>query len=129
MFHVPEAQRIIAGPLASDESYGNNGAFALSGLIPSRQLLVIASDGEGWEHVSCHVSDGTHEWTPVWDEMSYLKGIFWDPEDCVVEYHPPASQYINFHGHTLHLWRPTLLELPLPPSILVGPVGGKERVR
>ena len=111
---VPEQYRVKTGMLASDESYGNNGLF----LIPheSYELQVIASDGEGWEHVS--VSLPTR--TPSWKQMCYIKSLFWEDQDCVVQYHPPKSEYVNNHNYCLHLWKPIGQEIPLPPSILVG---------
>lgn len=111
---VPEQYRVKTGMLASDESYGNNGLF----LIPfeSYELQVIASDGEGWEHVSVSLRNRT----PNWKEMCFIKSLFWDEQECVVQYHPPQSEYVNNHDYCLHLWRPTGQEIPMPPSILVG---------
>lgn len=74
----------------------------------------------GWEHVSVHVLDGRRTHTPTWSEMCYIKEIFWDPEDVVLQYHPRESQYVNNHPHVLHLWRPTVQAVPEPPRILVG---------
>lgn len=65
-FHVPNDRRIRSGEWGSDNSYGNNGAFLLAG--PIRSLLALASDGEGWEHVSVSVDQkGRH--VPNWMEM------------------------------------------------------------
>lgn len=132
MFHVPEKYRIVTGPQASNASYGNNGAFRIpsrggaertrNGTRKSRELFVIASDGLGWEHVSVHVYDITQEtfYMPYWDEMCYLKELFWDPEDVVMQLHPRQSEYVNNHAFVLHLWRPVGVEIPTPPAILVG---------
>lgn len=55
MFHVPEKYRIVTGRSGSNASYGNNGAFQVeSSRNGNRVLLIIASDGMGWEHVSIH---------------------------------------------------------------------------
>lgn len=118
MFHVPEKFRIKsgAGHLNSEESHGNNGLFRVESLKLKRTLQVIASDGEGWEHVS--VSDTVR--CPTWFEMCFIKDLFWDDSDCVVQYHPPKSEYVNNHPYCLHLWRPTEQSIPLPDSILVG---------
>ncbi len=45
-----EVCRVTTGPLSSDSSYGNNGAFDFG------QIHVVISDGKGWDHVSvsCH---------------------------------------------------------------------------
>lgn len=51
--------------------------------------------------------------------MAFVKAMFWGPEACVIEYHPPASRYIDVHKHCLHLWRPIGVEIPMPPLELV----------
>lgn len=86
-----------------------------------RALNVIACDGEetGWEHVSVTVLNKPEQ-TPTWAEMCIVKGLFWDDEETVIQFHPPKSEYVNNHAGCLHLWRPTKVEIPLPPSILVG---------
>ena len=117
-FHVPHRFRIRTGELGSDDSIGNAGAF----FVPNRAsreplpLKVIASDGEGWEHVSVSL----HNRCPTWAEMAFIKGLFWDGVDCVVQFHPPESEYVNNHPFCLHLWRPTDHQIPTPPSLLVG---------
>ncbi len=121
MFHVPECSRILNGPLRSDATMGNNGAFFLAPKIAGRELWVIASDGMGWEHVSVHVANRANKlFMPTWDEMCYVKGLFWDAEDVVMQLHPAASHWVNNHPTTLHLWRPTAQAIPTPPDILVG---------
>ena len=120
MFHVPEEHRIKTGRVASTAKQGNNGAFRIPPLRGGRWLFCIVSDGLGWEHVSVHVLDGKKMHTPTWNEMCYIKEIFWDDEDVVVQYHPAKSQYVNNHPYTLHLWRPLSEGLPNPPRYLVG---------
>lgn len=120
-FNVPEEFRLRKGPLASSKHAGNNGAFILPPRIANRTLFAIASDGMGFEHVSVHCSTGRKHYTPTWAEMCHIKDIFWDPDDLVIQIHPPRSEYVNFHEHTLHLWRPIGVQLPAPPSCLVGP--------
>lgn len=114
-FKVPEHYRVEKYSTASD---GNNGAFEVwFGGDPKDRLFVIASDGGGWEHVS--VSNRYR--TPTWAEMCRMKDLFWDdPEDCVMQLHPPKSVYVNNHENCLHLWRPVGQAIPIPPSIFVG---------
>lgn len=136
-FHVPEQYRVRKGAYGSDASYGNNGAF----FVPNRAgrtralstreatavpLKVIASDGRlvpdespelaGWEHVSVSLPNRC----PTWEEMAFVKSVFWDASDCVVQFHPPESEYVNNHSFCLHLWRRINGPFPMPPSILVG---------
>jgi hypothetical protein len=121
-FHVPNDFRIRKGPLASDESFGNNGAFKLT-LSTGEPCYIIVSDkamnkkDPAWEHVSVSMKDRN----PTWDEMCEIKAIFWDEEDCVVQYHPPKSDYVNIHPYCLHLWAPVGFNILRPPSIMVGP--------
>ena len=76
-----------------------------------------------WEHLSVILVNKDFvpsNVMPSWDDMCYLKDLFWDPMDCVVQYHPPHSEYVNNHKWCLHLWRPTNAVLPMPDSIMVG---------
>jgi len=114
-FRVPNKYRVREGRMASDESFGNNGAFVVP-LKYGQQVFVIASDAFGWEHVSVSRKDRC----PLWDEMCQIKDMFWDAEDCVVQFHPPASEYVNNHPRCLHLWRQIGTEFALPDSLLVG---------
>lgn len=115
-FHVPERFRVRSGPAASDPSFGCNGVFIFRA-APGRGLLrVIASDGEGWEHVS--VSNPAR--CPTWDEMCWIKSQFWDDEDCVLQFHPPRAEYVNVHPYCLHLWRPVVEAVARPPAWMVG---------
>ena len=52
--------------------------------------------------------------------MCFVKDIFWEPDVCVVQFHPARSQYVNNHPYCLHLWHPLEADLPAPPTIAVG---------
>lgn len=122
-FHVPERFRARMQGLAAinHAGAGNNGVF----FIPNPNgastltLRVICSDQMGWEHVSVSCKSRT----PTWAEMSYVKDLFWDEEDAVMQLHPPRSTWVNNHPHCLHLWRPLGASIPLPPPIMVGMAG------
>jgi len=95
-----------------------HGVFRI--LKPSGLLVCVVSPGDAtlpWEHVSV----SAHDRTPTWAEMAYVKSLFWGPEECVVQYHVPDADHVNFHPYCLHLWKPTQVELPRPPKIAVGP--------
>ncbi len=93
------------------------GVFELQGPCGER-LLIVADDGRdsSWEHVSV----STKRRIPNWQEMCFVKDLFWAPEVCVVQFHPPASRYVNNYSVVLHLWRCTKQEFPMPPDVLVG---------
>jgi hypothetical protein len=116
-----EEGRVLHGRQAS-RRHDRYGAFSVHGPC-GEMLTIIACDGgvpypelAGWEHVSV----STRRRIPNWREMCFVKDLFWAPEECVVQYHPPRSEYVNNHEYTLHLWKWTKGEFPLPPSILVG---------
>lgn len=115
-FKVPEQYRVTEGQMASDASYGNNGMFEIKHHKLRRVLTVIASDVRGWEHVSVSMP----ERCPTWDEMCFIKDLFWGPEDWAMQYHPEESEYVNNHPNCLHLWCPIHESFPKPPSILIG---------
>jgi len=116
-FHVPNQHRIRTGSFASDDTYGNCGAFQFK--LDTVEFRVIASSANGWEHVSVHVIEDGQQQTPTWDEMCFVKSLFWDEEDCVIQYHPAKKDYVNCHEHVLHLWRPIDQTMPTPPKIMV----------
>lgn len=84
-----------------------------------RELRVIAADGleVGWEHVSVTV-EGLRK-PPGWEEMCIVKNLFWEPDACVVQFHPAETDYVNVHPGCLHLWRFVGGEFPMPPKICV----------
>jgi hypothetical protein len=116
---TPENYRVIFGPMASDVSYGNNGVFQIP-LSSRTRLQCIVSDGEGWEHVSVVAYSDNKMRTPTWAEMCKIKDMFWNENECVVQFHPPKSEYVNNHPHCLHLWKPQQIIIPTPPKIMVG---------
>ena len=120
---APEQFRIRTGRAASDERFGNNGAFLIPLKTNRQTVLVIASDEGGWEHVSVSREDRC----PTWAEMCEVKDIFFAPDEVVVQFHPARSEYVNFHRYCLHLWRPVGEQLPTPPAWMVGPVGEQKR--
>ncbi len=108
---LKECKRLIIQQIGCD---GGRGDISIGGWIGS----VIWSYGGGWEHVS--VSPHKRRITPTWDDMCKVKDIFFRDEECVVQYHPPKSEYVNNMPNCLHLWRPIEKEIPTPPSIMVG---------
>lgn len=87
------------------------------------QIRVLMSTGDGWDHVSV----STPSRCPTWEEMHWIKGLFFRPEEAVMQLHPPEADYRNLHPYCLHMWRPQRQEIPLPPGILVAPDSSKVR--
>jgi len=137
--------RVTEGPLRSNHGFGNNGAFRLPvSLGPGDKVTLLAadhskpffiiwaiiSDMDNWDHVSAHVQQlpscgvaRTHmteeRRTPTWAEMCFVKDLFFDPEETVMQLHPKASKYINCHPHVLHLWRCHNRSIPMPDASMV----------
>jgi hypothetical protein len=97
------------------------GAFKVRCPLTSTWLQIIISDGTDWQEMGLpfpaweHVSVSNQQRCPTWEEMCWVKDLFWAPEECVMQYHPPQSKYVNKHDRCLHLWRPIGLEMPMPP--------------
>lgn len=84
-------------------------------VVPQAGLVVVFSNGEGWEHVSASFGHRC----PTWEEMDAIKRRFWQPDDVVIQIHPAESDHVNCHPYCLHLWRPTEATLPTPPKWMV----------
>jgi hypothetical protein len=115
-----EQGRVTVGRFAGRPADRFYGCFFVHGPC-GEELKIIASEGDapeaqGWEHVSV----STRRRIPNWLEMSFVKDLFWAEDECVVQFHPPRSEYINNHPTCLHLWKHVSQDFPMPPSVLVG---------
>ncbi len=135
MFKVPEKYRHIL-PVTHPQAQMFNsikpgekyGTFKIPLQNPAICLFVIGTDAHMpvlWEHVSVSVKLSktmkSLKRCPTWEEMCRIKDLFWDKEDCVIQFHPPESEYVSCHDFTLHLWRKQNENLETPPSVAVGP--------
>ena len=108
----------FAGPYKKED--GANGALLIPSCESHRKLVILISNGLGWEHLSVHAIGLNKEpRLPNYIEMCYVKDLFWNDEDTVVQFHPKKSQYVNLHSYTLHLWRSIDKEFPTPEMIQV----------
>jgi len=94
-------------------------------------LNIIATDGRmdaggelpdtEWEHVSVHAVDTVFHKRriPTWLEMCFVKDLFWEQDEVVMQLHVASKDHININEHVLHLWKPTKSFIPLPPKICV----------
>lgn len=90
---------------------GGNGWATMRG----KTFFVVYTTNHGWDHVSI----STPSRCPTWEEMCFMKDMFFDPEECCVEYHPKHSEYINDMPYCLHIWKPQGQDMPRPPKELV----------
>jgi hypothetical protein len=76
----------------------------------------IDPDANRWDHLS--VSTPTR--CPTWEEMEFLKRLFFERDECAMQLHVPPRDHVDNHPFCLHIWRPLDVEIPRPPSIMVG---------
>jgi hypothetical protein len=91
------------------------GAFNVPHPATGTKLRVIAAAGEGWDHVSVSLLNRC----PNWPEMDFIKRKFFHPNEVVMQLHVGEEDHINVHPYVLHLWRPHLDAIPLPPKAFV----------
>lgn len=106
--------------------YGTDyGFFEIPGPCAMTLRVIVSNaypdEGVMWEHASVSLKTRC----PNWKEMHFIKEIFWGDDEAVMQLHPPKKDYVNCHPYCLHLWRPVGQEIPLPPSIMVGPDSAK----
>jgi hypothetical protein len=101
------------GGWAGDETCG---AFMFPSDVDKAPLRVIASSGEGWDHVSISRANRC----PNWQEMKQIAALFFKEDEVAMQLHVPASEHVNNHPYCLHWWRPIGTPIPLPPAIFVG---------
>jgi hypothetical protein len=99
-----------------DPESGQTLYVIVGGGCEQKEWAEMGLPGEPWEHVSV---SRRNKLPPTWDQMCHVKRTFFDDEEWVVQYHPAKSKYINVHPGVLHLWRPCLSVLPIPPVELV----------
>lgn len=83
--------------------------------IHGKTFFVIYSNGGGWDHVSA----SSNNRCPTWEEMCFIKNVFFDEDECCIEYHPAKKDYVNNHPYCLHIWKPQTQDIPIPPIIMV----------
>jgi len=91
------------------------GAFVMPSPIDNRQLRILASNGDGWDHVSVSLVNRC----PRWSEMEHVKRAFFRDDEIAMQLHVPPRDHISLHPFCLHLWRPHEGAIPLPPPAMV----------
>jgi len=108
-----EQYRVQNNPVGPSEPGKNWGWFEIPRL---GGLLRVMSSGTdtitGWDHVSVSLRNRC----PTWEEMCFVKDLFWREDETVVQFHPKKSKYVNKMQYCLHLWRKIGEEHELPPD-------------
>lgn len=95
------------------EKYRKNVDFTFLGIsmdcfdIPfkGRDLTVIATvNPSGWEQVSVSLKNRN----PNWDEMCFIKKLFWNKDEVCIQFHPKEEEYVNVFEYCLHIWKPPM---------------------
>lgn len=92
------------------------GAFVIP--YANAELRIVSSNGAGWDHVSVSVAGRC----PTWDEMHWIRKLFFEPNETVIQIDPPEHDYVSFHRHTLHMWRNQRQVIDLPPKWMIAPI-------
>ena len=96
---------------------GAAGMFMVPSPIDKAPIAVVASNGEGWDHVSVSRPNRC----PNWPEMEFIAALFFKDNETAMQLHVPAGDHVNNHPYCLHWWRPHQpVEIPRPPAIFVG---------
>lgn len=94
---------------------GTCGVFRIPSPVDKAPMLIIASSGGGWDHVSV----SRRNRCPNWPEMDFVKRLFFKPDEVAIQLHVAAADHISHHDHCLHLWRCQDRDFPLPPHEFV----------
>jgi hypothetical protein len=114
MRNLDELNRFRVTDAAVRKYYGSvgdstTGVFHVP--LGSAKLMIVASSGDGWDHVSVSLRNRC----PTWAEMDHVKRLFFKPEETAMQLHPPEAEHVNLHQYTLHLWAPQRTQIPRPP--------------
>lgn len=118
-------ERRLAALMGMEEGPEDCGGFFwVRSDIDGHPLKVIASRWNGsiidpmnppWDHASISRNDRC----PTWEEMEQIKRLFFLPEEIAMQLHVPPADHISLHPYCLHIWRPCVVPVPLPPSWMV----------
>jgi hypothetical protein len=117
-----EDGRVVVGKMATKPG-DRYGAFRLRYPEGTRVWLTVIVGGEeaweaegmpppAWEHLSASCQNRC----PDWVEICWLKSLFFEDDECCVQYHPARADYINNHNFVLHVWRLVGQPFPMPPK-------------
>jgi hypothetical protein len=79
------------------------------------RMMSSGSTNGQWEYVSVSAPDRC----PTWEEMCFVKDLFWSGSETVIQFHPKKSEYVNTHENCLHLWKRVGVDEKLPPQNFV----------
>lgn len=115
-YRIPIPAQVCLMWDVSPEGDSKCGAFMVKSPLASQAWLrIYASSGTGWDHVSVSLLTRC----PRWQEMEYIKRLFFEDDEVAMQLHVTSKDHINIHPNVLHLWRPLNISIPLPSKQLV----------
>jgi hypothetical protein len=99
-----EKYRLLTDPASVLCRGTNTGSFLVH--FKAYQLKVIACDLCGWDHVSVSLSSRV----PSYEEMCFIKDLFFRDDEVAMQLHVAKADHINTNKNVLHLWRPQTVE-------------------
>ncbi len=117
IFDPKNIQRLVE---AENQHWGPHpsviaGMFAVRSKVDRKELRVVATAGDGWDHVSVSRADRV----PLWEEMEQVKRLFFEKYEVAYQLHVAEENHINRHPNCLHLWMCHNQKIPLPPRFMV----------
>jgi hypothetical protein len=110
LWALPHLPGVLTHQIGDD-----GGAFALRSPTDRKPMQIIASNGEGWDHVSVSRTDRV----PNWEEMEHVKRLFFEDWEVAMQLHVPPAAHISVHPNCLHMWRPQSGSIPMPQAWMV----------
>ncbi len=122
MRNLNHLNRYFMGNREDFSTLMEEGTFNKEYVIPANggMLHLLCSNTLGWDHIFFKVVLDTvlsKYRMPSSIEMERIKDLFFESDEAVIEVHPKKENYVNIDSNVLHLWKPNLIELPLPPKI------------
>jgi hypothetical protein len=112
-YRITDAEALAhTGGWAGDAAHGS---FVITSPIDGAKMVIIASNDEGWDHVSVSRKNRV----PNWAEMEYVARLVFRDDEMAMQLHLPGDLHINIHPNVLHWWRPHDQPIPLPPREFV----------
>lgn len=94
----------MPNPITGKMGDEHNGIFQLRLEGSSLWFTVVATDNNGWDHVSIFTS----ERCPHFKELEQIKQLFFQAPKLAVPMYFFLDEHIDMHPNYLHLWGPNL---------------------
>lgn len=120
--HLEKFRHTKPGAALSSNEGDRFGVFYIQNAASSFIILFDSGEdhggnpGTGWERAEMRVAAHSGDRVPIYAEMDWLKGLFWDDDECAVQMHLPKHERRQAPPNTLYLWKEAGKEFPRPPA-------------